>query len=88
MYRTLFQPCIDYYITVWGYPADKYLNKVQCNMNRSARIITGDVEYGMRGVELLNQVVKGRAWLLYEFNCLVWKLWKLQNSVQRDSSVW
>ncbi len=28
LYKTLLQPCIDYCITVWGYAADKYLNKV------------------------------------------------------------
>ncbi len=40
LHETLFQPCIDYCIGVWGYAADKYLNKVQRIMNRASRIIT------------------------------------------------
>ncbi len=56
LYKTIFQPCIDYCITVWGYAADKYLNKVQRIMNRAARIITGNFEYDIRGVELLRQL--------------------------------
>ncbi len=41
---------------MWGYAADKYLNKVQRIMNRAARIITGNFEYDVRGVELLRQL--------------------------------
>ncbi len=53
MYKTPFQPFIDYCITVWGYAADKYLNKVPRIMSRASRIITEHFEYDIRGVELL-----------------------------------
>ncbi len=46
----------DYCITLWDYAADKHLNKVQRIMNRAARIISGNFEYDVRGVELLNQL--------------------------------
>ena len=29
LYKTPFQPCIDYCITIWGYAAERHLNKVQ-----------------------------------------------------------
>ncbi len=61
LYETRFQLCADYCITVWGYTADKYLNKVQRSMNRAARIITGNFEYDIHvhGVEVLR-----RLWLM------------------------
>ena len=43
-------------LTIWGYAADKHLNKVQRIMNRAARIISGNFEYHVRGVELLKQL--------------------------------
>ncbi len=45
LYKTPFQPRVyhvfqprDYYVTKWGYAAEKYLNIVQHIMNRAARI--------------------------------------------------
>ncbi len=55
--KTIFQPCIDYCITIWGCAADKHLNKVQRIINRASRIISGNFEYDVRGVELLKQLV-------------------------------
>ncbi len=64
LYKTLFQPRINYCITIWSYADEKHLNKVQRIMNRAARIITGKFHYDVRGVELLKQLglmnVKGR----------------------------
>ncbi len=56
LYKTPFQPCIDYCITIWGYAAEQHLNKVHRIMNRAARIITGNFDYDIRGVELLKQL--------------------------------
>ncbi len=39
-----------------GYAADKHLNKVQQIMNRAVRIISGNFEHDVRGVELSKQV--------------------------------
>lgn len=36
--------------------AEKYLNKAQCTINRAARIVTGNFEYGVSGLELLKQI--------------------------------
>ena len=54
--KTLFQPCIDYCITIWGYAAVKHLNKVQRIMNRAARMITGNCDYDIRGGEILKHL--------------------------------
>ena len=72
--KTNFQPCIDYCITIWGYTADKHLNKVQRIMNRAARIISGNLEYDVRGVELFKAAwvneFKGKTRLFYGFACI------------------
>ncbi len=56
LYKTFFHPCIDYCITIWGYAADKHLSKVQRIMNAAARIISGNFENDVRGVNLLNRL--------------------------------
>ncbi len=56
LYKTPFQPCIDYCITIWGYAAERHLNKVQRIMNAVARITTGNIDYDVRGVELFKQL--------------------------------
>ena len=47
MYRLLY-----YNMGLYYYAANKYLNKFQRIMNRAARIVTENFEYGVRGVEL------------------------------------
>ncbi len=46
LYKAGVQPCIDYCITIWGYAADKYLNKFQHIMNRAARITSSMIYAG------------------------------------------
>ena len=56
MYKTLVQPCIDYCITVWGYCCEKYIYKVQRMMNSAARIISGNYDWDIKGVDILKQL--------------------------------
>ncbi len=56
IYKSIVQPHIDYCITVWGNADNKYLDKVQGLQNRAARIITGNYNWYIRGIELVKQL--------------------------------
>ncbi len=56
IYVATVQSHIDYCLTVWGYAPDIYLNKVQSLQNRAARIITGNYDRNIRGIQLVRDL--------------------------------
>ena len=52
IYTSIIQLKIDYAISIWGYTTAHNINKVQRLQNRSARILTGNLDYvNTRGIE-------------------------------------
>ena len=56
IYQSTIQSVIDYCITVWGYAPSIYLDHVQSLQNRAARIITGNYDREVRGVDLVKDL--------------------------------
>ena len=58
-YMATVQSHIDYCLTVWGFTSNKNLNRLQKFQNRAARIITNNLNWDIRGVN----IVKDLGWL-------------------------
>ena len=56
IYKSTVQPHIDYCLPVWGYTSNCNMYKIQRMQNRAARIITGNFDFNVRGVELVKQL--------------------------------
>lgn len=56
VYKSTIQPHIDYCITVWGFAPSKYTNQVQRLQNGAARIITGNYDWTVRGINLVSEL--------------------------------
>ncbi len=56
VYKTIIQPNIDYCITVWGYATNVHISKVQSLQNRAARIVSGNYDWTIRGIDVVKQV--------------------------------
>ena len=56
IYQHTVQAHIDYCITVWGYAPSLYIDRVQCLQNRAARIITGNYDRNIRGIDLVKDL--------------------------------
>jgi hypothetical protein len=56
VYRTTVQPHIDYCLPVWGFTSGINLQRVQRLQNRAARIITGNFDFFIRGIDLVKQL--------------------------------
>ena len=60
IYTSVFQPTIDYAISIWGCTSKQNIYKIQRLQNRAARIITGNYDFiNTRGVDL----VKNLKWM-------------------------
>lgn len=53
VYKSTIQTHIDYCITTWGFAAMKYLPQIQLQ-NRAARIITGNWDWDIRGIDIVS----------------------------------
>ena len=75
MYRTVFQPCPDYCLTVWGACPDSYIRPLLSLQNRVARCVTGNYDWDTPGLSLVSQLgcmnVKQRQ--SYLFGMLMYK---------------
>ncbi len=56
IYQCTIQSVIDYGITAWGYAPNTYLDRVQRFQNRAARIITGNYDRDVRGIDLVKDL--------------------------------
>ena len=53
VYMATIQPHIDYCLTVWGHTAACHLDTVQKLQSRAARILTGNYDWNVRGLNLV-----------------------------------
>ncbi len=52
--KNVIQPHIDYCITVWSYAPDvHYIDKVQRLQNRAVRIVSGNYDWTIRGIDIV-----------------------------------
>ena len=57
IYRSIIQPKFDCAITIWGYPFDNILHKIQRLQNKAAWIVTGNYDYVItRDTELVKRL--------------------------------
>ena len=56
IYRTVFQPYLDYCLIVWGACPDSYILPLQSLQNRVARCVTGNYDWDTPGLSLVNQL--------------------------------
>ena len=58
VHYAIFQSIIDYFITVWGSAAQKYICKIQKLQNRAARLLAQNFDWNIRGID----IVRGLGW--------------------------
>ena len=56
VYLTIFQPHIDYCLTLWGSCPTSYLSSLQRLQNRAARCITQNYDWSIRGLDLVHEI--------------------------------
>ena len=56
IYRTVFQPYLDYCLTVWGACPDSYIRPLQSLQNRVARCVTGNYNWDTPGLSLVSHL--------------------------------
>lgn len=56
IYQCTIQSIIDYCITAWGYAPGIYLDRVQRLQNRAARIITGNYDRDVHGIDIVKDL--------------------------------
>ena len=55
VYKTIIQPHIDYCINVWGDAPDVHIDKIQCIQCRAADLVSGVVDWNVRGIDLVRR---------------------------------
>ena len=61
IYQCTIQSVIDYRITAWGFAPSTYLNRVQSLQNRAARIIIGNYDRNVCGIDIVRDLGYGNA---------------------------
>ncbi len=56
IYQSTVQSHIDYCLTVWGFTSNVYIDMVQRLQNRAARIIIGNYDRDVRGIDLVRDL--------------------------------
>ena len=56
IYQSTVQCHIDYCLSVWGFTSNVYINMVQRLQNRAARIITGNYERDVSGIDIVREL--------------------------------
>ena len=56
LYDTLIQPLIDYGICIWAYGYTCHINKVQKTQNKFARLLLGNYNHNIPGVDLVKEL--------------------------------
>ncbi len=56
LHQTIIQPHIDYCMTVWDYAPNVHIDKVQSQQNRAGRIVTGNYDWTIRGIDVVKQL--------------------------------
>ena len=56
VYYGIFLSNIDYFITVWGSVAQKYICKIQKLQNRAARLLAQNFDWNIRGIDIVRDL--------------------------------